>query len=916
MLKMSKNKEQSLLEENDEKVLAVFEDDSDPSVSCDVDIIPPNEATNPLDVPLALLPPDHPLLQKFQQSLKEYLLRTRDKLINEIEEIKYSTKQKEQEREEQGAILYDMQEDIMRQNKQLETFEEQIQDHLQKRHVEEESVRKLKEEYEEKSQMSKEQKTKYNKRMAELENMQELEKNISRWADDVEDEVKNAKRVVSRDAQLQQELSEEKKKSDLLSYHLDVEVKRSEKELEIVQNEVKDMEEVLNVLGMSVSNANADLEALESEHKRLSQAWSEVIVAISLRDRILYQVQEAMNKEKESIKLSTAGMQAIQKQIQKELQLNEKLEIFKNRLSDDFMVLRRQCKSQSDILADLEQKLTEVPIMLEQTEKDLKEAKMEGNNLQTEIHRIQLKIDKEYNKKYETEENILKLAQEQLINDKASEYRLKLLNNSQEERRSMELNLTQAQNQLAETLLEMERHKANNFRKSQENERLNDKLLSLERKSDLLNMELKQLETQIEIKIKRMDKLNNQLDELLRSNEGQEISPTEVKIKHLEKTVHEKDQQLRDYQKYWIMFQNHYVNLSQKRSAQMSQIQITRKQLSIIKQKSLKLDQELEQSEVNTKELNRDIQIYQSKLELLNARVAKKRQHHELVENECEQEHAELVEKLKDNEMRVLELEESINELQIEIEHYKDEVLDKHRESLSWETKYKLIEETLRWRREEGALDSELGTMRTEIHRMQIRHQQLKRAQEKLIQDLDHCVMHREHISVTASSKQTMEQSKPTAARQSNTSIKYKINDLRNKLKQIQSEITLISDQQSKQATKEYQCIEEDIKRLRSHIEQETAEDNKIRCEIEAGMLQKHENLENIIRKQNRAKSYRRLNAAAQPLKLPRSEASILAQMQKQLEMNDHLIDAIQSLSSDHPEKQSFFSKLLHVLKT
>lgn len=266
--------------------------------------------------------------------------------------------------------------------------------------------------------------------------------------------------------------------------------------------------------------------------------------------------------------------------------------------------------------------------------------------------------------------------------------------------------------------------------------------------------------------------------------------------------------------------------------------------------------------------------------------------------------------------MRVLQLEDDINELQSDIEHYKDLVLDKHRESLSWETKYKLIEETLRWRKEEGALDSELGTMRTEIHRMQIRHQQLRRAQEKLIQDLDHCVMHREHISATASSKQTLEQSKPSKVRQNTTTIQYKINDLRNKLKQMQTEISLLSDQQIRQLQNDYRCLEDDTKRLRALIEQETKENSKLKADIEVGLLQKHQNLENIVRKQNRAKSYRRLNGSTQPFKLPRSEATILSQMQKQMEMNDQLMEVLQVLSTDHPERQIYFSKLLQILKT
>ncbi|KAM7352104.1 lethal (2) 41Ab [Cochliomyia hominivorax] len=866
------------------------------------------------NIPLSLLPPDHPLLAKFQQSLKEFLMRTRDQLINEIEEIKYSVKQKEQQREEQGAKLYDRQQEIQRQNEQLEEYAQQIQDNLQQRHQEEENVRCLKAEYEEKSQLTKEHKTLYNKRVAELEHMQELEINIRKWADDIEDEVKNAKRVVSRDAQLQQQLSEEKKKSDLLFYHLDVEVKKSEKELEMVQNEIKDMEDVLEVLNMSVSNANADLEALESEHKRLTQSWSEVIVAISLRDRILYQVKVEMDKGKESIKLNIASIEATQKQIKKELEMNEKLETFKKRLAEDFTNLKKDCKQQSDILAGLEKKLSDIPLLLEQTEKDLKEAKKEGTQLETEIRRLQWKIDKRNSKKYEVEENILKLAQDHLITDKASEYHLKLLNNSQEQRRGMELNLAQAQNQLASTLLEMERVKGTNFRVSQENDKLSAQLEALEKKSDNLNGELKYLETQINIKMNRMDKLMNQLDELVRNSEGSESSPTELKIKQLEKSIQTTEQQILEFQQFWIMLQNHYVNLNQKRSVQMNQIQITQKQLSIIKQKSLKVDQELEQSENNSKELNRDIQIYQSKLELLNDKIAKKRQKHESEESDCEHEHAQLLVRLKDNEIQILRLEEEINELQTEIEHYKDIVLDKHRESLSWETKYKLIDETLRWRKEENALDSELGTMRTEIHRMQIRHQQLKRVQEKLIIDLDHCVMHREQIFVSSSIKETVD-SKPSKVKQLSNTTQYKINDLRNKLKQIQSEITLLTDQQIVQTNMEYQRIQEEIKELRYEIDQEGAQDKLLQAEIEQTLLLKYQNLENIVRKQNRAKSYRRLNASTQPLKMPRSENIIQAQIIKQTEMNDHLIDIVQSLSNEHPDKQGFFTRLLQILK-
>lgn len=181
-------------------------------------------------------------------------------------------------------------------------------------------------------------------------------------------------------------------------------------------------------------------------------------------------------------------------------------------------------------MTGLENKLSEIPLLLDQTENDLKEAKKEGTQLETEIRHLQWRVDKQNSKKYQLEENILKLAQDHLITDKASEYRLKLLNNAQEQRRGLELNLSQAQNQLGGSLLEMECIKTDNHRIIQENKKLSEQLGDLEKKSDNINAELKHLETQNEIKMKRMEKLTNQLDDLIKRNEGAEASPTEIKV--------------------------------------------------------------------------------------------------------------------------------------------------------------------------------------------------------------------------------------------------------------------------------------------------------------------------------------------------------------------------------------------------
>lgn len=241
---------------------------------------------------MGILPPNHPLLRRFQLSLREHLLRTKNKLENEITDIKYHVKAKEERREEQGLALYDMQNKIAYQEQQIKEISAQIDEHIEKRQQEEAAVEILKKEYDEKIKLTRTQKSLYHTRMMELEDLQSLGSNIKNWAYEVEDEVKNAKRIVSRDAQLQKQLSEEKRKSDILFYRLDMEVKKKEAELQSISEDEVAIKEVVNVLNMSIADANTDLEALQNEHKRLIQAWSEVIIAIQLRDKILFQVQD------------------------------------------------------------------------------------------------------------------------------------------------------------------------------------------------------------------------------------------------------------------------------------------------------------------------------------------------------------------------------------------------------------------------------------------------------------------------------------------------------------------------------------------------------------------------------------------------------------------------------------------------
>lgn len=64
----------------------------------------------------------------------------------------------------------------------------------------------------------------------------------------------------------------------------------------------------------------------------------------------------------------------------------------------------------------------------------------------------------------------------------------------------------------------------------QEREELNGKLSNAEQKSDEVLAEIKSMETQIELKMKQIDKQSRILENLRKNSEASDLSPTELKV--------------------------------------------------------------------------------------------------------------------------------------------------------------------------------------------------------------------------------------------------------------------------------------------------------------------------------------------------------------------------------------------------
>lgn len=130
-------------------------------------------------------------------------------------------------------------------------------------------------------------------------------------------------------------------------------------------------------------------------------------------------------------------------------------------------------------------------------------------------------------------------------------------------------------------------------------------------------------------------------------------------------------------------------------------------------------------------------------------------------------------------------METDIVDLEHDMQEFTKELLEKNRESLEWEKKYKMVMETKQNINVEKSEGGEVGTMRAEIHRMTVRYGQLKKAQDKLIADLEHCVSRRDAIVTNAEARDK----RLGGIVQTKVAFTRKLDDTRNKLKTLETVI-------------------------------------------------------------------------------------------------------------------------------
>merc|ERR1719316_2430362 len=178
----------------------------------------------------------------------------------------------------------------------------------------------------------------------------------------------------------------------------------------------------------------------------------------------------------------------------------------------------------------------------------------------------------------------------------------------------------------------------------------------------------------------------------------------------------------------------------------------------------------------------------------------------------------EFVAKLKEIESQCLSMEASVGQVKEEKASMTNDIIEAERQVLLWERKISLEKEM------QEALDPAVGqvestAMKKEIHRMELRLDQLKRRQEQMIMEMERAIHKRDAISLKYEPKAKKNKQASTAA------------DLKRQIQSLKSNLRLCT-QSNEECQQKMSQKEAEIGQLQDAIEQAAEETSRLATQL------------------------------------------------------------------------------------
>ncbi|KAJ0177053.1 hypothetical protein K1T71_007062 [Dendrolimus kikuchii] len=682
----------------------------------------------------AVLEASHPLMQKFQETLTKFLEKENAIAEEEILNLRDELRLKKLAYDRDLEAIYRSDHDTNAQRALIEEYENTLTQKAAEREAEEKRARESNEKYKKaKAQLEQDVMTE-REATEELEALTALCKQLEAWREETESDLTVSQRMSDKMRAEKRALADEKRQLDMIIFGLSQEVWKLESKLETFQKQMEIKNSEMEKVNDKVTAYAAELEDLELDKRRLVSLWNSVLVNIQQRDKVYDSVRDDYKNLQENYRTLINNLEITKKVVMEEMNKGKELTMNKDKLTFDIEHVTKLFENEDMKRIKLESHVAELSEAIEMTERDQNMTKMENQTMRNILKSTEKEYDRKQELKLKLENEILKNLQECLLNDKAVESMANGIKKMREMSRKQEISLMTMENQHAKIMLDIEVHRN---KQARNNQILEENLAKVREKEK----EIDQLQEKYDHKVLLITRKQRELDIILKKYTAlKEIfdlkSPQERRIEELEQQIKSLRERTEGMQHEWLRLQGHVVKLTEQHHKMLADINLISKQIQICEQKIMRIQVECENVSLERAHVDRNLRELRGRLEVLQ-RTRKDSMEKNDSAQRCNLAIThEYAANLKAAESDIIQLEEEIEEMDKDKMNLTQDLDRVQREALIWQRKGILAVELKKNISNAKSAAGEIGQMKTEIHRMEVRREQLRRTGEKLAEDL------------------------------------------------------------------------------------------------------------------------------------------------------------------------------------
>jgi len=682
-------------------------------------------------------------------------------------------------------------------------------------------------------------------------------------------------------------------------------VKQLEEQLALYDAQLESQKAETKAAHDTLHEAGEEMQAINYEKRTLLQQWKSSLIALQRRDEALQQTESELRNQRERLLTQETEIGGYKRAIEAEQYTNEKLTATLGKLQAEIVFIEKQLEEVKEKRAKLNEKYAMLKKSLDQTDVELQKVAKDVEAVEAESKEVDKEWTKVHAEKTGVEEKIEHSLSEQTTFSRYAAGEQKDARKLREEIGEKEVQLSGLQNELSRIRVDALNTLAhNNALKDTRNTILSD-LEEKEKLIDDIEVEIARKHTQIERKQVDIDKLNKRYEALTSGTEEENMGPLEATIHNTTKEINKKVDECAEYKRTWMRHQTELVAVNSDSGKQAEVNSNIKSELAILYQQKLRLDNNIVAQEKELVDLNRSIQNLRGDMQRMNTLIAQANKQEESLDSFNRRTEEEFQNRLAALEAECITIEGSVDGVREEKQQLHIDITESEKQIMLIERKIQLAKETIE------ALDPNVGRaentkMKQEIHRMELRHTQLKKKQEQMIKEMEDAIYRKEQIKNKGKTKLVGKGANGSAG-----AVKQRIGGLSKKIEE---------------SSENLEKYNESIKQFQDTYNDKLLEDQQLGKQIgdmknrmqglqqayEAKVEQKKSVLETIMRHQKASKHYTKA-AREQTPQVTVPVETLQQELEKARTQTDTIVNTVRKLQTEIPEMSDRLERVVPV---